>query len=56
MSTQYRFELVCPACNRQAEMIGDKRVPPPVLNCGNCLMERVEVVEMRVRSAEVLDG
>jgi hypothetical protein len=51
--TTYRFDLICPACNKQSETVGDKRVPPPGVYCGDCLMDRVEIVEMKVLRVEV---
>jgi hypothetical protein len=44
----YRFHLVCPICNKESETTSDKLVPTPHVNCGDCLMERIEVVEMKV--------
>ena len=50
-TTRYRFHLVCPGCGRDGETVADHRMPPRV-NCGDCLMERVEVVELKVVSVE----
>lgn len=44
----YRFFLVCPKCNKQSEAVAEIRIPSPDLNCGDCLMDRVEVVRMKV--------
>ena len=44
----YTFELECPRCGRASMTVGTKRIPPPVVNCGDCLMNDVEVVEFKV--------
>ncbi len=44
----YRFDLVCPGCGKQSETTADHRIPQPRVNCGDCLMDRVEVVEFKV--------
>jgi hypothetical protein len=46
----YHFELVCPRCNKQSETIADLLLPAPHVNCGDCLMNDVEIVEMKVVS------
>ena len=51
-TTRYRFHLVCPGCGRDGETVAEHRIPPPRVNCGDCLMERVEVVELKVVSVE----
>lgn len=48
MVKRFRFALVCPECGKDSECVSDKRVPSPRVNCGSCLMARVEVVEMKV--------
>lgn len=49
----YRFNLVCPACGQTSETVADRRVPPPRVNCGECLMERVDIVEYKVVRVDV---
>jgi hypothetical protein len=45
----YRFEMVCPRCDWQAQALGDKFSPPPRLPCEACLLgDQHEVVEMSV--------
>src|SRR5262245_17924145 len=51
----YRFHLVCPKCGKVSETIQDKHVPQPHVNCGNCLMGRVEVVEMKVVAVDNME-
>ncbi len=46
----YRFVLVCPRCNKTSETVSDQRETPPHVNCGDCLMSDVEIVEMKVAS------
>lgn len=45
---RYRFTLVCPRCGKLSETVQDHRVPGPHVNCGDCLMEAVEVIELKV--------
>ena len=52
--TSYHFDLVCPECGKTSEHVADHRVPPPSLKCGDCLMDRIEVVEMKVVKVEVV--
>jgi hypothetical protein len=52
MTRRYRFELVCPRCGKIGKTISDKRIPPPTVNCGDCLMERAEIVAFKVIRAE----
>jgi hypothetical protein len=51
---RYRFILICPKCNKESETVADKSVPPPRVNCGDCLMDRVDIVELKVLSVEVI--
>lgn len=44
---RYHFGLACPRCGKESETVQDNLMPPHV-NCGDCLMERVEIVEMTV--------
>lgn len=44
----YRFILVCPSCNRTAERIELRKQPAPTVSCGDCLMDRTEVVHLKV--------
>jgi ribosomal protein S27AE len=44
----YKFDLVCPRCGRESEINAEHRVPPPRVNCGDCLMDDVEIVEFKV--------
>lgn len=46
----YRIELCCPRCNRAYETHSEKRNPR--VQCGDCLMEDVEIVEMTVVNVE----
>jgi len=49
----YRFDLVCPRCGKLSETVGDRKAPPPRLNCGDCLINDVEIVELKVVAVEV---
>jgi hypothetical protein len=44
----YTFELECPRCGKASLTVGNKQFPPPVVNCGDCLMNDVEIVEFKV--------
>ncbi len=50
---RYRFSLVCPDCKKQSETITDKLLPR--IKCGDCLMDRLRVVEFNVVAVEVID-
>lgn len=52
--TQYRFHLWCPRCGKISDTVANKIVPPPHVNCGDCLMEHVEIVEMKVAGYETM--
>jgi ribosomal protein S27AE len=54
--TRYLFDLVCPYCGKGAVTTDDKRVPPPRVQCGDCLMERTEIVEMKAVRVKELPG
>lgn len=47
---KYRFVAECPKCGKQSPIVSDQSEPPKV-NCGDCLMSDVDVVEMKVRPA-----
>lgn len=44
----FRFSLICPRCDKQSETTATASVPAPRVNCGDCLMDRCEVVEFKV--------
>ena len=50
---QYRIQLFCPRCDKTHETVG-YLIPPPRLQCGDCLMNHAEIVEMKISSAEQL--
>jgi len=51
---QYRFKAECPRCNSiEREVVADRIAPPPVVHCGDCLMDRTEVVRMTCTLVEV---
>jgi hypothetical protein len=45
---KYKFDLICPRCMKTSEHVSDKRMPSPAVNCGDCLMSDVEIVEFKV--------
>ena len=45
---RYIFDLVCPRCNRDAQIETENRIPPPRVSCGECLMTDVEVIELKI--------
>ena len=52
---RYHFDLICPRCHKLSEMVADRLIPSPRVNCGDCLMDHVEVVEMKVLTSELLE-
>ena len=50
----YHFDLVCPKCGKESDTVSDHRVPPPRVNCGDCLVNDLDVVEMKVTKVEVV--
>jgi hypothetical protein len=50
MARRYHFDLVCPRCGHQSPHEAASTAYPHV-NCGDCLMDHTEVVEMRVHLA-----
>jgi hypothetical protein len=51
---KYRIHLWCPRCDKEAEAVAPL-IPNPRIRCGDCLMERVEIVEMKIVAAEQLE-
>lgn len=50
MAMHYHFELLCPCCGKRSETTAPTRIPGPHVKCGDCLLERVEIVEFKVLS------
>lgn len=48
----YRLKTRCPGCGKTGEAVHD--TPSPVLSCGDCLMDRTEVVNLEVTIVEPL--
>lgn len=44
-----RYTLRCPGCNRVSQHVAEKA---PEVQCGDCLMDRTEVVTFRVVDAK----
>ena len=42
-----RFLLYCPRCHKRSEIEQETPDPAPRVNCGDCLMNHVEIVQMR---------
>ena len=51
------FDLYCPRCGKVSEKVVrvEQYSPPLHVNCGDCLMNDVEIVEMKVLAAENLN-
>ena len=49
----WTFELVCPRCGKESQSVSENNDPPPTVNCGDCLMEAVEIVEFEIVRATV---
>jgi hypothetical protein len=41
----WRYRLKCPRCGKTTRLTGETS---PTVKCGDCLMERIEVVDMQV--------
>jgi len=50
----YLLDLECPRCGAISNTVVDKTAP--VINCGECLLDGVEVVELKVTKVTVVDG
>lgn len=48
----YRFQVECPKCRKVSEVGAEKLEPLPVVNCGDCLFDLVEIVQMKVVKVE----
>ena len=44
----YHFELACPMCGKRTHTVVPRLFPPPKMSCGDCLMDRVEVVDLKI--------
>lgn len=44
--TKYHFIAECPKCGKRSPVVSDQ--PTPKVNCGDCLMSDVDVVEMKL--------
>ncbi len=51
---KYKFFLICPRCNKESETVQEGLPANPRVQCGDCLMNDVEIVEMKVVAAEQL--
>lgn len=51
MKPTYRIQWFCPKCDKTHETIGNL-IPKPQLHCGDCLVNHVEFVQMKVLAAE----
>lgn len=48
----YKFTLVCPRCEKVSELPNRPDRSNPRVNCGDCLLDAVEVVELKVVKVE----
>jgi transcription elongation factor Elf1 len=49
----YTFELKCPRCKKESSIEIDKSTVDAPINCGDCLMNDVEIVEMTIVRVEI---
>jgi ribosomal protein S27AE len=56
MKRHYVLELKCPRCGDVKSVSTDNVNPPPRYNCGSCLLEDVEVIELAIVNATVVPG
>ena len=48
MSKQYRFVAECPKCGKNSPVVSEN-ANAPKMNCVDCLMSDVDIVEMKLR-------
>ncbi len=48
----YWFDLECPRCGKLSAITSDTREHSPRVNCGDCLFDAVEIVELKVVRVE----
>lgn len=54
MTKRFLFRAVCPRCDKiDDHVLADRLDPLPVVHCGDCLMDRTEVVRMTCTLREV---
>jgi hypothetical protein len=46
----YRGLLQCPKCGKDGGLVTYPETKPPHVNCGDCLMNNVEIVELEIVS------
>jgi hypothetical protein len=52
--SEFKFTLICPRCAKTSETVGADRWKNPRVNCGDCLMDAIEIVELKVVKVEEL--
>jgi len=52
----YIFELECPRCRAERMTCGTKEQLPPVMNCGECLVDLAAVTEFTIVRVHVVAG
>lgn len=50
-----KFNLECPRCGKASSQIVGQYDEAPRVNCGDCLMDDIEVVEFKIVSVEQLE-
>jgi transcription elongation factor Elf1 len=53
IAREYRFHLSCPQCHRKSVVVEQSSKTTLALNCGDCLIERVEVVPLKIEKVDV---
>jgi len=48
MPKHWRFEMHCPRCGKCTQIVVDRPIPRPALNCGDCMHKDALVVELDV--------
>jgi hypothetical protein len=54
MERHYVFDMHCPSCGRPYLMASTYTAPH--VNCGECLMDRAKVVELKIVNVSVITG
>ncbi len=52
----YVFWLECPRCKRTSSYGSNKHQETPHLDCGDCLMNDMEVIELKIVKCKVVTG
>ena len=52
--SDYVFHFTCPRCNYRSMLTLPAKEPAPLLNCPDCLINKVDVVELTIIQVDVV--